>query len=84
MSAQIIEREGKPEYAVVPYNEYLELLALAEDAQDAADSMVRAGEVSAVPSHMQGSALVGVRIRVFWPCSMAKHCCALLSIPKHC
>ena len=29
MSAQIIEREGKPEYAVVPYNEYLELLALA-------------------------------------------------------
>lgn len=34
MSAQIIEREGKPEYAVLPYDEYLKLLELAEDAQD--------------------------------------------------
>ncbi len=30
MSAQIIERGGKPEYAVLPYDEYLALLELAE------------------------------------------------------
>ena len=46
MSAQIIEREGKPEYAVVPYNEYLELLALAEDAQDAADASAAMKELA--------------------------------------
>ena len=34
MSAQIFEREGKPEYAVLPYDEYLKLLELSEDAQD--------------------------------------------------
>ncbi|MEX0606050.1 MAG: helix-turn-helix transcriptional regulator [Marinobacter sp.] len=38
MSAQIIEREGKPEYAVLPYTEYLELLELVEDVQDAVDA----------------------------------------------
>lgn len=38
MNAQIIEREGKPEYAVLPYDEYLKLLELAEDAADAADA----------------------------------------------
>ncbi|MDQ3397051.1 MAG: type II toxin-antitoxin system Phd/YefM family antitoxin [Deinococcota bacterium] len=29
-----IERDGKREYAVLPYDEYLELQALIEDAQD--------------------------------------------------
>jgi DNA-binding XRE family transcriptional regulator len=36
MSAQIIERDGKPEYAVLPYEEYLALIEMAEDNQDAA------------------------------------------------
>ncbi|WP_417539468.1 hypothetical protein [Marinobacter sp.] len=39
MSVQIIEREGKPEYAVLPYNDYLNLLELAEDVRDAADAI---------------------------------------------
>lgn len=34
MSAQIIEREGRPEYAVVPYDEYRELLHKAEELDD--------------------------------------------------
>ena len=36
MSAQvqIIERDGQPEYAVVPIEQYQRLLALAEDAED--------------------------------------------------
>ena len=31
---QIIERDGKPEYAVVPIDEYKKLLELAEDVED--------------------------------------------------
>jgi DNA-binding XRE family transcriptional regulator len=32
--AQVIERDGKPEWAVIPYAEYQRLQALAEDAED--------------------------------------------------
>jgi DNA-binding XRE family transcriptional regulator len=32
----IIERDGKPEYAVIEYSEYERLLAVAEDAADVA------------------------------------------------
>ncbi|SEL64706.1 type II toxin-antitoxin system Phd/YefM family antitoxin [Ectothiorhodospira marina] len=41
--AQIIERDGKPEYAVVPIDQYRRLLALAEDMEDvrAADEAMR-------------------------------------------
>ena len=35
---QIIEKEGKPEYAVVPYDECQKLLELAEDAIDLTDA----------------------------------------------
>jgi len=54
MSAQIIERDGKPEYAVVPYSEYLEMLAIIDDAQDLADAEaaikeLAAGEDEAIP-----------------------------------
>lgn len=35
---QIIERDGKPEWAVMPFDEYQRLMALAEDRQDAADA----------------------------------------------
>lgn len=37
MSAQIIEKDGVPEFAVLPYAEYERLLAIAEDKMDAAD-----------------------------------------------
>lgn len=37
MSVQIIEHEGKPEYAVLPYAEYLDLLGRLEDKEDMAD-----------------------------------------------
>ncbi|ANB02141.1 helix-turn-helix domain-containing protein [Ectothiorhodospira sp. BSL-9] len=41
--AQIIERDGKPEYAVVPIDQYRRLLALAEGMEDvrAADEAMR-------------------------------------------
>jgi DNA-binding transcriptional regulator YiaG len=37
MSVQIIERNGKPEWAVIPYKEYLRLVAEAEMLQDERD-----------------------------------------------
>jgi len=36
---QIIEKDGEPEYAVVPYEDYRRLLELAENAED-----IRAGD----------------------------------------
>lgn len=57
MSAQvqIIEKDGKPEYAVVPIEIYRQLLTLAEDAEDirAANIALReigAGEDETIPA----------------------------------
>lgn len=49
MSAQvqIIEKDGKPEYAVVPIEQYRRLLALAEDAADIADADAVLAAISA-------------------------------------
>jgi hypothetical protein len=33
--AQFIEANGKPQYAVIPYRDYLRLVEAAEDAEDA-------------------------------------------------
>lgn len=57
MSAQIIQKAGKPEYAVLPYDEYLELLNEAEMARDvAAYDEVKArlaqGEEELLPGEM--------------------------------
>ena len=54
MSVQIIEKSGKPEYAVIPYAEYQELLELAQDARDIQDaagavSALAAGDDEAIP-----------------------------------
>ncbi len=47
MTAQIIKKNGKPEYAVVPIDEYQALLEVAEDLDEllAFDSAVREMEV---------------------------------------
>lgn len=37
MSVQIIEKNGKPEWAVIPYNEYRKLQEALEDAEDIKD-----------------------------------------------
>lgn len=57
MSAQIIEREGKPEYAVLPYSDYLKLLELAENVRDTADATeamreLESGEDEAIPAEV--------------------------------
>lgn len=43
---QIIERDGEPEYAVVPIALYRRLLALAEDAEDIAAADRAMGELA--------------------------------------
>jgi DNA-binding XRE family transcriptional regulator len=37
MSIQVIERDGKPEWAIVPYEIYLQLVDQAEELQDIRD-----------------------------------------------
>lgn len=54
---QIIKKDGKPEYAVVPFKDYQRLLELAEDAEDiAAADAARAelgrGEDELIPSEI--------------------------------
>ena len=46
MSVQIIEKAGKPEYAVIPYAEYQQLLEIAQEAGDIQDAEVAMAELS--------------------------------------
>jgi len=55
MKPQIISKDGQPEYAVVPYNEYQKLLANAEMlfdlvAYDAAKRALANGEEELIPT----------------------------------
>jgi len=64
MKAQIIEKNGKPEYAVIPYADYLRLLAASEDNADAAavaefHEAYRAGREFLVPAEILRRELAG-------------------------
>ena len=37
MNVQIIEKNGKPEWVVIPYNEYIKIQELIEDIEDKRD-----------------------------------------------
>jgi DNA-binding XRE family transcriptional regulator len=37
MNAQIIEKNGKPEWAVIPYGEFIKIQKILEDAEDIKD-----------------------------------------------
>jgi DNA-binding XRE family transcriptional regulator len=55
MSIQIIERDGNPEWAVIPYKDYLRLVAEAEMLQDVRDydtilEAVDQGEEETIPA----------------------------------
>ena len=57
MSAQIIERDGKPEWAVLPYETYIELVEQAEMLQDMQDydtvkAALARGEEELVPGEV--------------------------------
>jgi len=64
MKAQIIEKDGKPEYAVIPYADYLRLLEAVEDKADAAvvaefQEAYRAGREFLVPAEILRRELAG-------------------------
>jgi DNA-binding XRE family transcriptional regulator len=61
---QIIERDGKPEWAVLPYDAYLELLEQAEMLEDirdfdAAKAALENGEDELIPSEVVFAILDG-------------------------
>ena len=61
---QYLEKNGEPEYAVVPIDTYHQLLELAEDAEDirAADKAKReldVGETELIPDEVVGALLDG-------------------------
>ena len=47
MSVQVIEKNGVPEYAVIPYKEYQRLVEQAEEAQDLTDAQVAVRAIEA-------------------------------------
>lgn len=61
---QLIERDGKPEWAVLPYDEYLKLLEQAEMLEDIRDydiakAELENGEDELIPSEVVESLLNG-------------------------
>lgn len=64
MKPQIISKDGQPEYAVVPYNDYQKLLANAEMlvdlvAYDAAKRALANGEEELIPAAVVDRLLAG-------------------------
>ncbi len=71
MSTQIIEKNGVPEYAVVPIADYRVLIEKAEmlddvAAFDQAEAMLAAGEDELVPSDIVDSLLANVNAVKVW------------------
>ncbi len=60
MSVQIIEKNGVPEFAVLPYDEYEALLSLAEDKSDIADVIAfRKNQEESFPEEVLDALLSG-------------------------
>jgi DNA-binding XRE family transcriptional regulator len=71
MSIQIIERNGKPEWAVVPYDAYLQLVEQAETLQDIRDydsakAALERGEEELIPSEVVYALLDGQKPIKVW------------------
>ena len=64
MNIQIIEKNGKPEWAVIPYNEYKKLQEALEDAEDIKEidenlKAIHEGKESTIPGEVTFSILDG-------------------------
>ena len=65
MSIQVIEKNGKPEWAVIPYDEYVKIQELIEDIEDKKDieeyfELLKEGEEQIIPSEVTFAILQGV------------------------
>jgi len=61
---QIIERDGKPEWAILPYEEYLQLVEQAELIEDIRDfdkisAAIERGDVELIPAEVVNAILDG-------------------------
>ena len=67
MSAQFIEKNGVPEFAVLPFAEYEKLMSIVEDKIDAADVLAfRKSEEETFPEEVLESLLSGTNsIKVY-------------------
>jgi len=64
MNVQVIERNGAPEWAVMPYAEYEKLLSMLEDVQDASDvarvkAALERGDEEVIPDEVVARLLDG-------------------------
>ena len=69
--AQIIQANGKPQYAVIPYRDYLRLVEAAEDAEDARaiDELERklaVGEEELLPADLVHRLVEGENPMLVW------------------
>jgi len=65
MNVQIIEKNGKPEWAVIPYSEYVKLQEAFDDAEDINDierhiKAIQEGEEVTVPGEVTFAILSGI------------------------
>ncbi len=65
MSIQVIEKNGKPEWAVIPYDEYIKIQELIEDIEDKKDieeyfELLKGGDEQIIPSEVTFAILQGV------------------------
>ncbi|HWQ46611.1 MAG TPA: helix-turn-helix transcriptional regulator [Longilinea sp.] len=71
MTVQVIENKGKPEWAVLPYSAYLELVEQAEMLQDLRDydsakAALASGEEELIPSEVVYALLDGANPIKVW------------------
>ncbi|MFZ5759543.1 MAG: type II toxin-antitoxin system prevent-host-death family antitoxin [Thermodesulfobacteriota bacterium] len=64
MNVQIIEKNGKPEWAVIPYSEYKKLQEALEDAEDIKDieenlKAIQEGKENTIPGEVTFSIIDG-------------------------
>jgi DNA-binding XRE family transcriptional regulator len=78
MNVQIIEKNGKPEWAVIPYAEYQKLYEAFEDSEDINDieenlKAIQEGKEIPLPGEVTFAILDGVNpIRAWRECKMIK------------
>ena len=65
MNVQIIEKNGKPEWAVIPYNEYIKIQELIDDIEDKKDiekylKAIESGEEQIIPGEVTFAILEGI------------------------
>ncbi len=65
MNVQLIEKNGKPEWAVIPYKEYIKIQELMDDIEDRKDiekyvQAIESGEEQNIPGEVTFAILEGI------------------------